>query len=284
MIVSQGGEAPLAMRATDGRPLEIPNLLEKLNKSIAITSEGLVQIESGTSSSILGLTRANLVVRAYDPIREAERWKVEFPSNTYFSLLEYDHLAGLELSRKFHLLDLRTGERRTFDALPESALRYRAEMHVLGDSDHIYLIVNQSRRRSHFYSSNGLSTLNVNGTVYAFDRQTGRKLWEQKVQNQQLIREQLAHSPVLVFSSRKYERQQNVTTWATTLLLLDKRTGRQLIDTSLSSQYSGGFQSFKLDLAERTVELISYNQRIRLVAKAREEQAVEAPAAAVSAR
>lgn len=127
--------------------------------------------------------------------------------------------------------------------------------------------------------------MNVNGMIYAFDLDSGRKLWEQKVLNQQLVREQFTHSPVLLFSSRQYERQGNLTTWATSLVALDKVTGRELINTKLSSQYSGGIQSLKLNLAERVIEFTSYNQRVRLVAKDREGGApVEAPEQAALVR
>ena len=284
-VISRGDDEPLALRATDGEPLNIPDLAEQLASAVAVVPGGLIQVQSGTSSNILGLTRANLTIRAYDPIREQEHWQVEFPSNTYFSLLEDDRLAALELSGALHLVDLRSGECVECEALPESALKYRAEMHVITDNERAYLIVNQSRRRSYFYSSGGLPAMNINGMIYAFDLKDGRKLWEQKVLNQQLVLEQLTHSPVLLFSSRQYERQGNLTTWATNLVALDKVTGRELIETKLSSQYSGGIQSLKLNLAERTIELTSYNQRVRLVARDREGGApVEAPKQAALAR
>jgi outer membrane protein assembly factor BamB len=271
-IVPPGNGAPTALRAIDGEPLEIDGLGEELGKTVAVVSGGLIQVESGRESSVLGLSRTNLVVRAFDPLRGEEHWRAEFPNNTYFSLLDDDRLAALEVTGRLHVLDLQTGERVKFDALPDAALKYRAEIYALGDYERVYLIVNQSRRRSYIYSSGGLPTLNVNGTIYAFDRRSGRKLWEQKAPNQQLLREQFTHLPVMVFSSRRYERQGNMGNWETSLLVIDKKSGRELIDAQLASQYSGGFQALKLNASERSVELVSYNQRIRLVAKDRDDK------------
>jgi hypothetical protein len=83
-----------------------------------------------------------------------------------------------------------------------------------------------------------------NGRVYAFDRD-GKRLWPDYprgvvVENQQLPLDQPGELPVLLFAGRRYEAHNSSAPWATTALVLDRRTGRTLVN----KKYSGQTDSF----------------------------------------
>ena len=101
--------------------------------------------------------------------------------------------------------------------------------------------------------------------IYAFDRRTGGERWHQKVDNQSLIVHQFAACPVLFFSTRRFEqRGQFGTQQSSSLLLIDKKTGRKLFDETFPNQASG-YRGLNLNLAERHVELLTNNDRLRLI-------------------
>jgi hypothetical protein len=158
---------------------------------------------------------------------------------------------------------LDTATRRTFDKVDAESLKGRMQTHVVGDERNVYLVMSQRRRNSFYSRSQNLPSLQVNGTVIGFDRETGKRLWTQKVENQSLVLTQFSSSPVLIFSSRTYVRQ-NPSHWRLDLLALDKRSGKRLID--LSEPFNNDFVAMTVNLADRFVELRSYNQKYRFVA------------------
>ena len=70
--------------------------------------------------------------------------------------------------------------------------------------------------------------------------------------------------PVLLFSQRKYIRKGRTGYSLTSLLALDKQTGRTLFEQTVPANSS--FRWLDVDMAARFVELRSYNQRLRLMA------------------
>ena len=73
-----------------------------------------------------------------------------------------------------------------------------------------------------------------------------------------------AASPVLLFSARRSEQRGRVPVQFQKLLVLDKKTGRKQFDEELTNQYNG-YRGLNLNLADRQIELLTYNERLRLV-------------------
>ena len=130
----------------------------------------------------------------------------------------------------------------------------------MADNDRLFLIV--SGQQTNFYGDD-LVTVPVSGTIFAFDRRAGGELWRQKVDNQALVLNHFGASPALLFSTRKFEQRGRVSVQVHRLLMFDKKTGRKLFEDELTNQYSG-FR-LNLNLAERYVELLTYNDRLRLI-------------------
>jgi hypothetical protein len=178
--------------------------------------------------------------------------------------LENDRMALLEPDGKFAILDLRTGARRDLAKLSADQLKGRSEVYVLADNVNFYLVINVNKFQNNNYYSEQVPFLRANGLVLAFDQTTGRERWKETVQSQNLMLERLTFSPYLVFASRKYEeprkgRQQILSLH---LLVLDKLSGRKLLDEKSSAQ--PGFRSVTVSAADRYVELRSYNERVRI--------------------
>ena len=104
----------------------------------------------------------------------------------------------------------------------------------------------------------------LNGTVIAFDEETGKELWAQEMSGQYLILERLDQLPFLITTS--YRRNfilkppdiRRIT-------VLDKRDGSLLLDTK-DEPGEAGFHSMIIDTDGRHVDLISNAERLRLKA------------------
>jgi len=183
-------------------------------------------------------------------------------------------LVAFKQSIGLKLVDLQNGKsRRIGEAISKSDLKSKSELFAIADQHNLYFIVNRRDRESYYYSD-GIAPLHVNGLVFAFDRKTGRQLWKQKVQNQNLVRQQFNHSPMLVFAARKYV-QKPFAYSTLSLLVLDKQTGRRLVERTAPSNSYSDYHNLSLNMDERYIELRSYNQRIRFIATDRQTAAAK---------
>jgi outer membrane protein assembly factor BamB len=247
-------------------------------KAIRISERGLVLVNSRSSSSILGLSSSSsTVVHQFDPLTKKTHWKHSFPSGVYFTIIEGNQLAALRKDGTFALLDLENGRLSELGKLDSGELKSRSGIYVIADHDNVYLMANKTMRSGSYYSL-GLPFVRVNGTVFAFDRRNGKRLWKQTVTNQNLVLSQFAHSPVMTFAMRTYVRKGQLNYWTLDVVAIDKKTGRKLIDAK--SPFNSSFRSVDVNLADRYIEMRSYNSRIRLIAIDRKTTKVTTPAKA----
>ncbi len=262
-MVPPDRRAAAAFRAHDARPLNIPEIGRLLSKTIWISGNQLVLVESSSLAGLFGLSGAATVIRGYNPLSKKEHWKQQFPAGSYFSVLEDGHLVVLRTEGALLTVNLDSGTINEFGEVPQADLMTRSDIYVLNDRDNLYLVVNHPRR-SGVFSSDGLRSVRVNGPLFAFDRRTHKPLWKQTVTDQNLPLYSLNSSPVLTFVSRSYVRQGALNYWSLKILAIDKQTGRRLIDTQ--APFNSSFRSIDVNLSEHYIELRSYGQRIRLIA------------------
>ncbi|HLJ11092.1 MAG TPA: hypothetical protein VKU82_07880, partial [Planctomycetaceae bacterium] len=246
----------VALRAGDGKKLDVKNLGETLDRAVHVVHDHFVM--SGVGKSKSGL-------RLFDPIQGRDLWTIDLAKGTLMSLLENDRMALLEpetdgKSSKFAIVDLETGERQTLGTLGADELKGRTEAYALSDSINVYLLINKGANQN--YYSEQVPFVRASGLVMAFDPVAKRQRWKQTVQVQNLMLERLAFSPFLVFSSRKYEQKGKVHFWSLHLLAIDKLSGAKLLDEKSAAQ--PGFRSVTVSAVDRFVELRSYNERVRL--------------------
>lgn len=243
--------APLALRAADGKPIEIEKLAETLSRAVhAIGDHFVLSATNGGKTAL----------RLYDPVGGRDLWALEFPKGTLVSMLERDRMAVLEADGKFSLLELRTGEKALLATLSQDELKGHHEVFALADNVSVYLIVNRGANQN--YYSEQVPFVRANGQVLAFDIETHRQRWKQPIQAQNLMLERMAFSPYLVFSSRRYESKGKLHFWSLHLVAIDKVSGAKLLDEKTPAQ--PGFNSVTVSAADRYVELRSYNERVRL--------------------
>jgi outer membrane protein assembly factor BamB len=277
-MVPQNHNEAVAFRATDGKPITVENVDALLAKAIRISERGLVLVNSRSSSSILGLSSSSLtVVHQFDPLTKKTHWKHSFPNGAYFTIIDGNQLAALRKDGTFALLDLENGRLSELGKLDSGELKSRSGIYVIADHDNVYLMANKTMRSGKNFSL-GLPFVRMNGTVFAFDRRNGKRLWKQAVTNQNLVLSQFAHSPVMTFAMRSYVRKGQLNHWTLDVVAIDKITGRKLIDTK--SPFNSSFRSADVNLADRYIEMRSYNSRIRLIAIDRKTTKITTPAKA----
>ncbi|HET6324229.1 MAG TPA: PQQ-binding-like beta-propeller repeat protein, partial [Planctomycetaceae bacterium] len=254
-----------AYRASDGKKLEVPKLGDLLVSTIGITSRGLI-VADGRSSQILGLDPPRSVVRLVDPLTQRESWRAEYPGGTSLTLLDQLRMLAVSAAGELEIVDLQTGERRTLaETYPPSQLR-SGETFAVTDRARLYLFRSSPRRSYSTQFPEGFQrSLNVGGRITAFNLRDGKVAWTNShVPAQNLVLDFLADSPVLIFAGRQLVRSGEFGHWSFNLLVLDKRTGHQVLKTTDPS--ASNFKTVEVNMAEKYIELRSFNQRLRLTA------------------
>lgn len=216
-------------------------------------------------SDLLVVSRADgnlIAVERWNPLAQQTVWRETFPSTNQFSWLDARTLATLDKEGKLSTLDVDTHESQTLGTIkPADLSGLNQRRYLVADHDRLFLIV--SGERTNFYGDE-FATVPVNGTIFAFDRRAGGELWRQKVGNQGMILNHFNASPVLLFSTRRFEQRGRIHVQVQKLLMLDKKTGRKQFEEEFTNQFSG-YRGLNLNLAERQIELLTYNDRLKLI-------------------
>lgn len=250
-------QKPLALRAADGKRLELPKLADALSRAVAFAGNGFV----------LPVTeREGKGLRLYDPLLDRDLWSFKLEATELLlSPLDGGRLSLLERSAqisRLHLVDLESGDRKLLGELSFEELGRPREIYSLTDDLNVYLLANRGVESS-FYSE-GIPFVRASGLLAAFDPEAGKLRWKQQIAAQNLLLERLDASPLLVFASRKTESGGKSKTqyWTLHLVAIDKLSGKKLLDDKWASQ--PGFRSLSVSASNRYIELRGYNERLRL--------------------
>jgi hypothetical protein len=112
-----------------------------------------------------------------------------------------------------------------------------------------------------------MRTAPVNGTVHAFDRQTGEWKWYKRVANQIVLLERFGDLPMIVFTARfnRAVTPGGYSTQVAATLSIDKRTGKWLLpeDTFQPAHTQGQYFAVAIDRRGGTFDLIAPSMRLR---------------------
>jgi len=258
-----------AVRAHDGSPVTVPDFAALYQRKLALIGRNLLLRDNESDG--------RMALRLYDVQTGKDLWKKAFAANSLDLKSEDPNLVGaVEPANegKVTVVDLRTRKEVLVTRLGPKDLEKVQDIHLLSDRNHFFLTINkqpntQQNQNGGFYSNvgNGIRSVPVNGNVHAFDRRTGKHLWQplKEISHQMLIADQCRDLPVLLFTARSNRmfRQgfnQGMMNMSN-VVSVEKRTGKILIDKEYSND---GFMFFALNINPRngTVELIRPNLKI----------------------
>lgn len=258
VFVSSASRWPngLLLRARDGQSVPF----------VGTQRDRFQSAKMSLGSDLLTVSKAdgNLVaVERWNAMTQQIVWRETFPSTSQFSWLDARTVAMLGADGMLTTLDLDTHEIQNLGTVkPADLSGLNQRRYLVADYDRLFLIVS-GNQANNFYGDE-FATVPVNGTIFAFDRRAGGELWRQKVDNQGLILNHFVASPVLLFSTRRFEQRGRIHMQVQKLLMLDKKTGRKQFEEEFTNQFSG-YRGLNLNLAERQIELLTYNDRLRLI-------------------
>lgn len=210
----------------------------------------------------------------------AESWCVKFDEETF---------ACVKPDGELSLLDPQRGTRNSIGFIPGGLMKIQKRLYAYSDAEFIFVAVAHGDARTSYVS---LPSLKAAGTILCFSR-SGGLLWSQSTEdltaatesqdekgvvetNQEkdskpqkipwsmnMIVDELAHSPLLLFISDRPEHRDKIYFRRLSMVGLDKRTGQQVFRWNRISN-SGGFSYLHVDVADRSIDLRTYNERLKI--------------------
>jgi len=135
---------------------------------------------------------------------------------------------------------------------------------LLEDHDCFYLTLNKPNSQTIATNLGTMTTDRVNGTIYAFRRESGQRAWTLSVEKQMLLLDRFAELPILILSSNHQEPlpdkpSQYVMKHAT--ITVGKSTGKRIYmpdpETASIGEMNAQFRSLRVDKHAGTIDLIS---------------------------
>lgn len=254
-VVEAGQTEAIVLRATDGRRLPVRRQVVTGDQWIATLGRNVLVWRPYDDQRILELL---------DPWQQRLVWGPHaFSANARFAIVADEAIGVMEPDGRFVLLALADGRKLVDTRLePEPMLH---EIILLPGQSQYTLVTNSATPRQGRTPGplrGGASRLIRSGRLYAFGLD-GARLWPDYphgivVENQQLPLDQPGRLPVLVFASQSFESRR----WFTSLFILDKRTGRTLVNKRVPTQTN----TFELvgDPSRKTVEALMQHTSVRL--------------------
>ncbi len=263
-LVPQDHTKTQAYRALDGQPLKVDGLGTLVTSALLTRGDSLLVLEPTQTRKLFG-NQSKTVLRLVNPVTKSEGWKVEFPALSQASPLGEEEILVLPPDGALERIDVATGRRTPLEKLPANSPKPRpGETFAIADDDHIYLVVNTPDNSGGHHYGESLLSVRVHGTVSAWNRADGKLAWQQEVKHQNLVVDRFRSLPVMLFVSRSWKQKGNLNYGTLSIQALHKQTGKRLHDSTTPSQY-GGFHSVQVNASEPSIELKSYNLRLRLV-------------------
>ncbi len=218
-------------------------------------------------------TRGRLVVRwienddgakelaAFDPLTQDIAWRHTFEADAHVDLDMNRYAAVVEPRGRAAIIDLATGKSVLAQSIPRQPA---VEQIHLSASDRSFTLVverptaGNTDRQVH--PLGGLDAPVVDGQAFVFDRAAGKMLWSRPAEllQQALLLDQPADLPFIAFAGVLSSRSRGDGRDATTMLLLDKATGRTLFSSDELPQAGVAYSLMRVSDATRhevTVEM-----------------------------
>ena len=266
-VIIPGKDEVLAYRTLDGKALDIPGASKVLNNAMMAHGSSLLLLEFAGSNPlrVIGIGRQKVSLRLHDPVTDLTKWKLEFPAGTVVSPLGDDEVVALFTDGQVQRIDVATGQINALESIPAKKGERPHERYLLSDDDRIYLILN-SLDSGHQTYGESLASIRMNGTIYCWNRKGQQFAWPPlEIKHQNLVIDRFSTLPVLLCVSRSWKPRgpANIGIGTLNITAVQKQTGKTLINAEIPSAY-GGFHAVGFNPSEPSIDLKSYNMRLRL--------------------
>ena len=256
------------LRVSDGQQLDLENTADVLKNAIYQGDSDFVSIKQLITSidpltgKKLPVPKGEITLYSANPQAKEKNWSHSFSLLSQFGFFNNHYLSVLYPDGKIFVVDLQTGKKSALESIPQAELKKHKYFYLASDNKYMYFV-------THTPSKNVISvnvpSIPVNGLLYVYDRQTGKRLWNQPFKEKYLVLSTQNQLPVTLLVSRKHKPIDKLNKRPRSIIHLkavDKQTGKSLL--SWEAPVDSNIRALQVDYRQKMIEILTYSARIRL--------------------
>ena len=254
-------------RSADGVEVAIPD-----------SSQALVNIKRAKFSGRRVLagddTAGKKSIRLYDLFTGKDIWKRDVPGDAWILSTAMEGFTGYASpAGEIVVMNAADGKdvfkAKLDDGLKAKHLEKVNDVMLFGDDRRFFVMLNKPSERGQFFNpvfTQSITATKVNGTMYAFAKNGGKKLWhtEEQLEEQNIIQDHFGMLPIIMAASQVQKINANGAFEGQFMrfVAIDKETGK--LRFAKNGMAQGQFYAILTDPKAGTVELYNHsNQRIK---------------------
>lgn len=247
------------LRVIDGQQVPIDQAGHDLENAIYQGETGFVSISGPNDKKQPGQKAGQISLYRFHSQSAQQNWNLDFPQGSKFGMFNQHYLSALGPKGTIEIVDLRTGKKTALDSISEKELEQYKTFYLVDDDTCFYLVGHSSARNS---ISVNVPSIPANGTLFVFDRRSGKRLWSQEVEKKHLVLNQQNLLPVVLLVAREYKKIGNRHTSIFHLEAVNKQSGKSYL--SWEAPVDSNIRALNVDQRQKMIEILTYGARIRL--------------------
>tara|TARA_R110002095_G_scaffold163200_1_gene141364 strand:+ start:30680 stop:35317 length:4638 start_codon:yes stop_codon:yes gene_type:complete len=247
------------LRVSDGQPVPITQAGDDLQHAIYQGEAAFVSISSPNDKKWPGQKPGQTAVYCFHLQSKELNWSIDFPRDSQFELFNQHYLSVLTPKGEISIVDLRTGKKSSLEPLSQEELKKHKKFYLVTDQAYIYFV---GHTPTHNSISISVPAIPINGMLYVYDRQTGKRLWNQEFQKKHLVLNPQNLLPVILLVAREYKQIGNRHTSIFNLQAVNKQSGKSFL--TWEAPVEPNIRAINIDYQQKMIEILTYGARIWL--------------------
>jgi hypothetical protein len=221
--------------------------------------------QTGRTALVAEQDPSGLLLKNVDLVAGKILWEREFPAEATPFAIDSETVGAVDPTGKLQLLRVESGK-TTLTGQVELPVQLTG-IHVVNDLHRVYVVLSGPLGPQAYDRVNrvrgGYRNPLVNGTIYAFDRRDGRRLWQRTLEDVAVPLDQPREVPLLVMYSGQSQGEGNDgEKYVGIVEFFDKRTGERVYETS--GVRAGQAVNITANVEQAAIELKTESQTVRL--------------------
>jgi outer membrane protein assembly factor BamB/tetratricopeptide (TPR) repeat protein len=258
--------ATRAVRAQDGVSVAVPDFGPLYQRRLRVLGRQILLADTDSSEGV--------VLRLYDVLTGKDAWRRAFPAGSVVLKSEDPDLAGaIDADGTVTVVSLHNRKEVLKAQMKSGDVAGVSEANLLADRDQFYVAPNKPANMNNNPWGGtwpavgfGLRSVQVNGAVYAFDRETGDLRWWSEVPDQMLVLNQFGDLPVVLFAAQHNKLVNNGANRFPMRVMVVQSIVKRSGKLCFSHEYANDgnqFYALNTDLRAGTVELVKHNLKVQ---------------------
>ncbi|MCG6154879.1 outer membrane protein assembly factor BamB family protein [Rubinisphaera margarita] len=228
----------------DGRALDVEGLETLLSEGIAFVDEVVVTVSERDPSDALAAelddvgrsaapVKRVMILEGRNLLSRESLWQIAVLEDDYLGMVDDRRVAIVRRNGSVELVDAASGE-SVVSAVDERLKRpHLNDVLAFTEENRLYVVLNHSNTHSTYLN---IANHRVNGLVASIDVKQGEVAWVHETEKLNLVLEDLHQMPVLILAGTKHEQKHNLYLGMFYVQIIDKETGKVMLDRSILTQ------------------------------------------------